>query len=337
MNSFLLEYRDPLFGILIFLILVFIVSFFSYWWAYYKKREEESSLSRFFKKFEESADKEIVEIEKKKDTKRAFYLLAKAFEKSGDFEKAIAVYLNLSKMEEDFKNRHDILKKLAIVYFKAGFLEKARKIFLESLRIYPRDKEALNYLTLIYEKLQDYKKANEILESLEELMDVNNQKIYFNILDTVKNQKDTQTLLEIYKNFPNHHRLILEYLFRVNPKTAWKIVKENDFKDIIDILWKLDKKDVDMDIVSKNSFLRELYSAKEYFDFKKRSSIFELDVLLNLKENIADLDFEYVCKDCKNIFPIPFSRCPNCLSIDSLKVELILTKRKVDEKSLSFQ
>lgn len=337
MDSFLIEYRDPLFGILVFLILVFIVSFFSYWWAYYKKREEENRLSKFFKKFEESADEEIVEIKKRKDTKRAFYIMAKAFEKSGDFEKAIALYLNLSAIEDDLKAKHEILKKLGVVYFKAGFLEKSREIFLESLRLYPRDKNALKYLMVVYEKLQDYKKAFEVLESLEELTDVHDEKIYFKILDITKNLKDEKELIEIYKNNQKFERMILEYLFVQNPKAAWSIAKEDDLKKIVDILWRVSKNDIDIEMVKKSRFLSELYSAKGYVDFVKESGVFEFDVILKLREKIVDLDFEYLCQDCKNIFPIPFSRCPNCLSTKTPKVELILTKRRGNEESLSFQ
>lgn len=336
MDNFLISYRDPLFGILVFLTLVFIVSFFSYWWAYYKKREEDSKLTKFFKKFEESADEEITKIDEKRDTKKALLLLAKAFEKSGDFEKAIAIYLNLSKRENSSKNRYDILKKLGIVYFRAGFLEKSRDILLETLKFCPRDRDALKFLMVIYEKLQNYEKAFEVLESLGELTDVSDEEIYFKILDITKNRKNENELFKIYENYQKYERLILDYLFKNSPKRAWEAAKRDDFKKVIDILWRLNKKDVDFEIVKRDDFLSELYSAKGYVDFKDESSIFELDVLLKLKERIADLEFEYLCQDCKNIFPIPFSRCPKCLSTKTPKVELILTKRRENEKSISF-
>ncbi|WP_187647523.1 tetratricopeptide repeat protein [Nitrosophilus labii] len=339
MENFLLEYRDPLFGILVFLILVFIVSFFSYWWAWYKRKEQDDEIARFFAKFEESADEEILNIEKEKDTKKAFLLLASAFERSGDFEKAIAIYVNLSKSEEKPKERQELLKKLGFIYFKAGFLEKSREIFLESLKFYPRDKEALRFLMVIYERLQQYDKAKEVLESLEELGEGKEEKNYFKALDIVKNMKnDDKTLLEIYKNSSLHVRLIFEYLFKKDPKKAWEKLKSKDYKKLSDLFWNLPKENVDMNVVKKSDFLSQLYSAKGYARLKNESEVFEFDVLLNLNKDIADLDFEYICEECKQVFPFSFSRCPSCLIARSPKVELMLTKKRGNnEESISFQ
>lgn len=339
MENFLLEYRDPLFGILVFLILVFIVSFFSYWWAWYKRKEQDDEIARFFAKFEESADEEILNIEKEKDTKKAFLLLASAFERSGDFEKAIAIYLNLSKSEEKPKERQELLKKLGFVYFKAGFLEKSKEIFLESLKFYPRDKETLRFLMVIYERLQQYDKAKEVLESLEELGEGKEEKNYFKALEIVKNMKnDDETLFEIYKNSSLHVRLIFEYLFKKDPQKAWERLNSKDYKKLSDLFWNLPKEDVDMNVVKKSDFLSQLYSAKGYAKLKNESEVFEFDVLLNLNRDIADLDFEYICEECKQVFPFPFSRCPSCLMARSPKVELMLTKKRGNsEESISFQ
>ncbi|WP_281951915.1 tetratricopeptide repeat protein [Nitrosophilus kaiyonis] len=337
MDNFLIEYRDPLFGILIFFILVFIVSFFSYWWAYYKRKEQESEISKFFSKFEENADEEILNIQKT-DTKKAFLLLANAFEKSGDFEKAIAIYLNLSKLSKDSFEKEEILKRLGFIYFKIGFLEKSKEIFIKTLKFFPRDKESLKYLMVIYEKLQQYDKAIEILESLEELGIEKYESEYIKALYLVKNStSDTDKLINIYNECNELVRVVFKYLFDYYPQIAWKNIKSKDLIYISDILWHLPFEKIDFKYVKKDQFLSELYSAKGYIDTKKSSKIFELNVLLNLKNDIADLDFEYLCNECKSIFPISFTRCPNCLSPKSPTVEFILTKKRaINEENISI-
>ena len=336
MDNFLIEYRDPLFGILVFFVLVFIVSFFSYWWAYYKRKEQENEIARFFSKFEECADEEILSI-KKRDTKKSFLLLANAFEKSGDFEKAIAIYLNLSKMIDEPVEKYELLKRLGFVYFKIGFLEKSKDIFIEVLKFFPRDKESLKYLMVIYEKLQQFDKALEVLESLEELGIEKNEINYIRALKLVKSfTSDIDALLKIYNETDEHSRLIFEYLFNHYPISVWEHLKPKDYRYLSDILWRLPKEKIDFKVVEKDPFLSQLYSAKGFLKNKKESDIFELNILLNLKKDIADLDFEYLCRECKNIFPLPFTRCPKCLSPKSPLVEFVLTKkREINEENIS--
>ena len=50
--------------------------------------------------------------------------MAKAYEIKGDYEKALKIYLLIEKQQ----NSPEILKNIANLYFKAGFLEKAKNI-----------------------------------------------------------------------------------------------------------------------------------------------------------------------------------------------------------------
>ena len=52
---------------------------------------------------------------------------------------------------------------------------------------------------------------------------------------------------------------------------------------MLDILWRVDKKDLDFDIIAQNGFLRELYTARGDISTATSSLTFELDVLINLK------------------------------------------------------
>jgi len=97
-----------------------------------------------------------------------------------------------------------------------------------------------------------------------------------------------------------------------------------------------------LDIISKNSFLQELYSARGDLELASRSSIFEFDILINLKNSgvNATLNFEYVCENCKQVSPFAFHRCSFCHNIDTSRVEWSLTKdyhKDFSEENNSFQ
>ena len=54
------------------------------------------------------------------------------------------------------------------------------------------------------------------------------------------------------------------------------------------------------------------------------SGIFALDILATARQHGFDegeLHFSYLCKKCKQSFPMSFKRCPNCMSIHSLEIE----------------
>jgi hypothetical protein len=148
-------------------------------------------------------------------------------------------------------------------------------------------------------------------------------------------------LLDIFKK---HHKLsymIFEYLFRTDPKLAWKSFDTSKSELITDILWHVEKKDLDLDIITQNGYLRELYTARGDIELADKSSVFEFDVLINLKGRAnATLSFEYICDNCKQIYPFAFNRCSHCHAIDSSKVEFSLCKdyhRNFSEENNSFQ
>ncbi|WP_200763132.1 tetratricopeptide repeat protein [Nitrosophilus alvini] len=343
MDNFLLEYRDPLFGIIIFFSLIFIISFFSYWWGIMKSKEEESELGRFLSKFEGNADKELWSPENLDDTKKALLLLASSFEKSGDFEKAIAIYLGILEKTVNKSEKHDVLRLLGRVYFKAGFLQRCKDIFIEILKFFPRDPWSLRYLMVTYERLRDYRKALEITESLEELEDVKEERGYLlarNIIEesSLSDTEKIRRLLALYADFPGHTRLIFEFIFKTRPNEGWKALKEEHYPIICDILWNLPYHSVDFGRVEKNRYLKELYSAKGYGNYADGSTVFEFDVLINLnKEEYgrAGLEFEYICRECKQIFPLPFNRCPNCMKTGSAEPEMLISE-VINEKDISI-
>jgi hypothetical protein len=195
--------------------------------------------------------------------------------------------------------------------------------------------------------MKDYKSALEVLEPLDELKkDISSDALYLETLSILEDSKisiedKSQRLIEIYKKSHQLAYIVFEYLFRVNPKLAWKNFDSSKSEKMIDILWHVKKEDLDFDIIRQNSYLRELYSARGDVKLASKSNVFEFDVLINLdgKAN-ATLSFEYICDNCKQVYPFSFHRCSHCHSIDSIGVEFSLRKdfhRDFSEENNSFQ
>lgn len=348
MDGFFIESKDPLFGIIIFFVLVFVITFFSYWFSKFKKKEDYKHLDNFLKQFHSlpSQNELKVLITKGELSEKSWFLLANSYTKSGNYEKGIEIYSELLKVG-DKANYRETLFLLGKTYFKAGFLERARVIFLEILKTNPRTPQALNFLILVYEQMKNYKEAIEVLEPLEELKkDTFIESAYLNVLLILNCSKlgideKVDALLKIYKSSNLLAYLIFEYLFRVNPKVAWENFDASKSELLIDILWNIEKKDLDFNIIMQNGFLKELYSAKGYIKEATSSSIFELDILINLDSKAdATLGFEYICNNCKVVFPFAFHRCSNCHSIGTSRAELSLVKdyhKDFSEENNSFQ
>lgn len=348
MDTFFLEFRDPLFGIIIFFTIIFVITLFSYWLNKFQKKEDYRHLDRFLEQFQAAPSQNELKvlIAKGELSEKSWLLLADAYAKSGNYEKSIEIYSELLKVG-DKANYRDTMFLLGKSYFRAGFLERSKQIFLEILKNNPRTPQALSYLLLVYERMQNYSSALEVLEPLEELKnDVSTQRAYLNALlilntHTMSSEEKVYKLLEIYKKNRELTYLIFEYIFRVNPKVAWKNFDTSKSDLLIEILWNCNKRDLNFDIIMQNGYLRELYTAKGYIKEASRSSVFELDLLINLDPKVnATLGFEYICDSCKVLYPFAFNRCSNCHGIDTARVELSVVKdyrKDFSEENNSFQ
>ncbi|MEA3229041.1 MAG: tetratricopeptide repeat protein [Campylobacterota bacterium] len=348
MDDFFIEFHDPLFSIIVFFLLIFVVTFFSYWWGRYRYQKSSQDLDNFLKGLNshESEDELPILIQNGELSQKSWLLLAESYFKSGDYEKSIDIYNELLKLS-DVSSSKEIMFLLGKTYFKAGFLERSKQMFLEILKNYPKTPEALKFLLLVYENLRDYRSALETLEPLEELQkDIAKDSVYLKLLaiiNTREKRKDLQiaSLLEIYKqnNYLTH--MVFEFLFQTDIEIAWKNIDILKSELLIDIFWHIDEKNLDFDIISKSDFLKELYTARGDIDAVSKSSIFEFDVLINLKKSSnATLNFDYVCSSCQYNHPFAFNRCSRCHNIDTQIVEFSLAKnyfRNFNEENNSFQ
>ena len=337
MNNLFIEFRDPLFGIIIFFSLIFVIALFSYWWGRFTRNEKVQDLSSFMNVFNSlPTEQEIKQlITTHAITDKSALIMADTYYQNGDYEKCIEIYLIMLDVQKDPLEKKETLFLLGRTYFKAGFLERAQEIFLQILKQFPRTPKALRYLLIIYEKMHLFSKALEVLEPLEELgIDHTKDRVYLQAVSIIRSGKfgveeKAQHLIELYHQHHMLSYLIFEYLFRFTPELAWKNLDLGEAERLVDLLWSAPDAEANLDIISSNSYLRELFSAKGTALLVQRSSVFEFDVLIKL--NIADesgatLQFDYLCGECKQIYPFSFHRCPNCHSIDSVVTEILLTK-----------
>lgn len=342
-----IEYKDPLFGIILFFALIFIIAFFSYWWGRYKTKEDEKSIDKFVKKFHAlPTGKELDELLNSSGLSlKSLYLLANNYTQNGDYEKSIEIYTSLLDKKLSANEKKETMFLLGQTYLKAGFLQRSKELFMEILSHYPRTPSALQFLLIIYEKMRDFEKAKEVLEPLEEMnLEVAKDAMYLKLISmqhdqSMHSEQKVQKIIEWYEQNHQLGYMIFEYLFKQAPELAWKHLDQSLCERIADILWNLESHQLDLDIISSNAFLRELYSAKGFVTSAHHSSIFELDVLIQLHAQgyeKANLQFEYLCNGCKQVFPFSFHRCPNCLGIDTVQNEMLLTKSTF-ETNLSYQ
>ena len=345
MEIFFTDYHDPLFSIIIFFLIVFIISVASYWWSVYKHKEEKNQIKEFVKKFETNRDLLDYEIfaKDKNISLESIILIALLYEKQGDYEKAIDIYLMLLERVESKEEKIQIFTMLGKLYFKAGFLKRSEATFLQGLKYYPRNREALKYLFVIYEKLRKYDKVLEILDSLRELgVDVKNQKEYIEALSIITSFKlsyleKKKRLLKLSKNSLIIQRRTFEFIIRNEKDLKFKEIEFFDFYNLIDLLWYFPKERMVINGVD-NKALFEILSARGILKKAKESEIFEIDLMIkiqNIRYKEADLRFEYICKECKQVFPLHFYRCPHCYSFDSASIIPKIARRR-DEKSNYF-
>jgi lipopolysaccharide biosynthesis regulator YciM len=315
--------------------LALIISVSTYGWSVYKQQKEQGNLLKFLDKFDSSeCSLDTAEMPFEQHMFKPLTLLAMAFEKTGEYPKSISIYLYLIKNTADNLAKVELLERLGNTYLHAGFLERARTIYIDILRKHPRNTTVLYELSVVYEMMHRYDKAKEVIEPLELLKE--DTYAFKKFLDFSQSLNDKHTTVEekveglkaLLEEEPKLYREVVAALLKLDTHTAWKIIDPNRIKEVLDILWFLPNSQLDLDIITANKQLSTLYYAKGYIQQPSQdlwqSGIFALDTLAVLKQqdfNEADLHFSYLCKKCKQSFPVSFKRCPNCMAIHSVKVE----------------
>ena len=333
MEQILPSYRDPLFSILLIITLILFTALITYIWGIYAQNIRDKNLKGFLEKFDSTntIDEDWIF---NLNMIKPLEILAKVYQERGEYNRSIDIYLYLIKNSDTKISKIDFLHSLGEVYLRAGFLQRAKNIFLEILKESPRSPDTLYSLLIVYEILHLYDKALEVITPLKILnqdVEIVEEFLKFQtIIYDKKIENKVEILEDMINLYPSLYRNIILYLFKNNYQEAWSLFDESKLLEILDILWMLPKSKVDLDIISKYISLERLYYIKWYLqDSKNQSNIFVIEILANSKSigfNSGGLSFTYLCNRCQNRFPIYFYRCQNCMSINSISVEANVIK-----------
>lgn len=254
-------YNDPLFGIVLLLIIIAFIAIIDYVKNYYKEYKRANSIKQLTKNYE-YMDANIGAqefIKTAKDPIPTLLFLAHTYAKSGDSEQAIKIYLAILNSIENTNEKIPVLQELGLTYFNAGFLQRGKDIFLEILKYYPRNEIALLYLMRICEDLGEYKFALEALNCLLELnyqnsldakegreKDLNlnfyKAKNYLEALIILNDHnfsisEKNKKLVEILSTTSDLSRLILEHLRLYDMVIFWEeLLKQEDLKSDLPVI-----------------------------------------------------------------------------------------------------
>lgn len=309
MDFFFVEYRDPLFGLIVLTALIFIIASSHYIWHIVASKEQKNKLRRFVKKFEiNSTHQEI--LKNANLSLENLNFLAEVFTKSGEFEKAVGIYLISLQKASEANEKEYVFFSLAKLYLKAGFLERSTEALLNALKIRSKNKDSLKLLKIVYLKLQQYDKVLEVLECLFELGEnIYQEKRYIKALK-LDIKKDKNKFLQLCENSEFIARLYFSKFQEQMPKMPC-------FDYVVDLL------DQAKEVINlEDEKYREFFYAKG-FDIEKteiKNHKFKILKILNTNGILANLSFNYVCSNCKNQNPLFFYHCPVCYEFGTCKI-----------------
>ena len=346
-DDLVIDYRDPLVGIITIFIFIFLASFVTYTLSIYNERKSRKEYRKLLERFELGTLKEDDYIHLYSTYNLPFdsiILLASSFVHKGQHNKAISVYLALLEHVKEPIKKEELLELLGETYFKSGMLQRSKDIFLKILKFSPRNKIALHKLLLIFQHLNEFKRADEVLDALDELdEDTQKERVYLKVLKIINDpilsfEKKSIQLIESMNENQKLARVVASFLIKFNKELFWDNISQFEVMNLIDLLWYLDFDDIKWEIVNDSLLLEDIYSAKGYINKSQKSDNFELNILIALKNSTTptelDLNFEFICDKCKKTHPIYESRCPHCEDTLSFIVEPKLGKATLNLASL---
>jgi|GEM_PF-213086 len=343
MSSLFVDYRDPLFGIMAFLLISLVIALLSMLLAKLKGDKEARRIKRFLQNFpaNSEAGDYIKLLEAHPGSFELLSKVAKAHFDGGDFERSLKIYLALLEWVSPFEKakRAQILERLGDIYTKSGFLQRSVDAYEQSLSLVARNQSALAKIVLIYEKRGDYSKAMEALEALEEMgMDEDGQKQFLGGLIALKEARTFDAKLVILESLCHINtyfaREYLRELLLTDQKKAQEFLEKNISISFLDILWNF-QLDADMFKTSKHKLIRGVLQAKGIVGQKEiDSGLFELDTIIAAKiakpELKADLNFEFVCKKCGALDIDYFFSCKSCAAMGECVVLPKISEKNSD-------
>lgn len=332
-------YKDPLFSIIILLSIIILVAIADFTRNRFKAKQKEHSLKALAENFNfYELDSHLNDaLHFSKTPKETLIIIAQIYVKSGNFDDAIKIYLAILDRLSDLKGKIEIFELLGSAYFKAGFLQRAKEIFIEILKHNPRSENALLLLMQTYEVMGDYNSALDVISCLEEVRGVEHfhaVKTYIKMLILINDSLMSASLRnsEITKLMAQGARkLALQYFLAHNPALFWEaILACEDAKNYIDLLWNVPPPQ-NIEAIKSHKQIADIYRAKGLIDDDCECEIFELEILRILRKHShkrANLGFKYKCKSCQGIFPFDSHRCQNCAEVGEMSVVVEIVEDK---------
>ena len=344
-------YKDPLFGVILLLGIIACAVGIDLIRNKWREKKRLDSIDNLKKSYEFLGLQDGVEefLSLSSNPIPTLEFIAKSYTQSGHIKEAIKIYASMLEHTTHSKQKIQILYELGNTYIAAGFLQRAKEVFLEILSIYPRNIETLDCLLKVYERLGEHQNALHTLDTLEEVYEQNNKQNeeYANYISitraylqslaiyesTINISEKLHNLVQIKSAFPKLERIILELCRELNNTFFWQEAqKAHSISNLFDIFWKYEKKNVPLNAI-ENPQIKTIYQAKGWLkdcanEDRAQSQLSKLQqfhlalyTLLQKHSNLkADLHFEYHCAECNHTLPFYNHRCPNCNALASLEV-----------------
>ena len=127
LENILPAYNDPLFSILLIVVISLIISVVTYAWGLYRQQKEQGNLLKFLEKFDSSeCALDTGDMPFEPHMFKPLTLLAKAFENSGEYHKSINIYLYIIKNISDDLAKHELMERLGNTYLHALVINQGR-------------------------------------------------------------------------------------------------------------------------------------------------------------------------------------------------------------------
>lgn len=337
MDFFFVEYRDPMFGLLVLVALVLVVAVLHYAWRTLSSKSQKKGLEGFIKKFD-IADEHKDLLRASSLSLENLHFLAGIFTKSGEFEKAIQIYLIALEKIKDKGEQEAIFYDLAEVYFRAGFLQRSVEVLLNALNLRPRNEKALKLLKIVYLRLKRYDEVLQSLDALFELgCEVSKEREFINVVAlkngaqsgvlasknlSVANKTSQNLVLNAQNLAPKSENSAQNY---ENNELVKRFLLENgaeihaEFELVIDLLYK-GKRAIFLDDNAYFELFCAMKLAPKRQNYAFTNPKLKMLEILNDNDFKARLSFSYVCTHCKNQMPLFFYHCPICYEFGGCKI-----------------
>ncbi len=337
MDFFFVEYRDPMFGLLVLVALVLVVAVLHYAWRTISSKSQKKGLEGFIKKFD-IADEHKDLLRASSLSLENLHFLAGIFTKSGEFEKAIQIYLIALEKIKDKGEQEAIFYDLAEVYFRAGFLQRSVEVLLNALNLRPRNEKALKLLKIVYLRLKRYDEVLQSLDALFELgCEVSKEREFINVIAlkngaqsgalgeknlSVANKTSQNLVLNAQNLAPKSENSAQNY---ENNELVKRFLLENgaeihaEFELVIDLLYK-GKRAIFLDDNAYFELFCAMKLAPKRQNYAFTNPKLKMLEILNDNDFKARLSFSYVCTHCKNQMPLFFYHCPICYEFGGCKI-----------------